>query len=300
TRYCTPQLFLCYMTVPHNIIIADAGGTKTDWIMLTSPSDYSPLSFRGESLNILQLTPEDIRNRLSCIPFTCQNPEIYFYGAGCATPQLCDDMYRHLAYRWPAAYHIEVASDLIASGRALFGDAEGLACILGTGSNSGFFIGGKLKQRVPSLGFILGDEGSGASLGRRLIADFLKGILYPDLSRRFTHAYGLSLDEVLQRVYRTEAPAAFLASVVPFLTQNITDPQISVLIASEFDRFFERNIRLYNLTPNTPIGFTGGIASTFNKALCEAALRHGYTIDRILSTPLSGLITYHTRFHDNV
>lgn len=268
--------------------------------MLSPASGFTPLSFRGESLNILQLTPEDIRNRLSCVPFVCQNPEIYFYGAGCATSRLCDDMYRYLANRWPSAYRIEVASDLIASGRALFGDTEGLACILGTGANSGLFIKGMLKQRVPSLGFILGDEGSGASLGRRLISDFLKGILSPDLSRRFRNDYGLSLDEVLQRVYRTEAPAAFLAGVVPFLAQNMTDPQISFLIASEFDRFFERNVRLYTLTPNTRIGFTGGIASTFNKPLCEAALRYGYIIDRILPTPLQGLITYHTQFHDNV
>ncbi|MDE5877366.1 MAG: ATPase [Muribaculaceae bacterium] len=288
------------MTVPHTIIIADAGGTKTDWVMLPSHSDYSPLSFRGEGLNVLQLTPEDIEYRLSCVPFACQTPEIYFYGAGCATTQLCDNMYQHLKHRWPSANRIEVASDLIASGRALFGDNEGLACILGTGSNSGLFIDGKLKQRVPSLGFILGDEGSGASLGRRFISDFLKGILSPDLTRRFSNEYRLSLDEVLQRVYRTEAPAAFLAGFVPFLAQNIAEPQISVLIASEFDRFFERNICLYSLMPNTHIGFTGGIASTFSEALREAAIRHGYTIDHIISDPLQGLITYHTHFHDNV
>lgn len=287
------------MTVPYPIIIADAGGTKSDWVMLYS-STVSPIFFKGDSLNILQLTTEDIEHRLAHVPFADQPAEIYFYGAGCATSQLCDDMRRHLAQRWPAAHHIEVASDLIAAGRALFGRSDGLACILGTGSNSGLFAGGCLKQRVPSLGFILGDEGSGASLGKRLISDFLKGILSPDLSRRFKYEYGLNLDTVLKRVYRAEAPAAFLATVVPFLARNITDPQIADMITSEFDRFFERNVRLYNLSADTYIGFTGGIASTFNTALCESASRHGYSIVRILSTPLQGLIDYHIHFHDNV
>ncbi len=287
------------MTVSYPIIIADAGGTKTDWIML-SPSAISPISFRGDGLNILQLAAEDIKHRLSKVPFAEQPVNIYFYGAGCATSQLCEDMRRYLAERWPTTQNIEVASDLIASGRALFGASEGLACILGTGSNSGFFAEGNLKQRVPSLGFILGDEGSGASLGKRFISDFLKGILSPELSERFTREYKLNLDTVLQRVYRDDAPAAFLATVVPFLAQNIHEPQIYALIMSEFERFFKRNVQLYHLSNDTNIGFTGGVASTFKGPLCEAASRYGYSITRILSTPLQGLIDFHTHFHDNV
>lgn len=286
------------MTVPHNIIIADAGGTKSDWILL-SPADCSPITFRGEGLNILQLKAEDIESRLSCVPFTYEPVEIHFYGAGCATPKLCDDMCQHLAKRWPMATHIEVASDLIASGRALFGSSNGLACILGTGSNSGLFKRGRLTQQVPSLGFILGDEGSGASLGKRFISDFLKGILSPGLSKSFNAAYGLRLDEVLRRVYRAEAPAAFLASIVPFIAQNMNDPQIKALLTSEFDRFFERNVLPYRLSHDIPIGFTGGIASTFSPLLYEAASRYGHRIACILSAPMQGLIDYHIHFKHN-
>ncbi|MDE6097406.1 MAG: ATPase [Muribaculaceae bacterium] len=280
------------------ILIADCGSTKTHWCLLdkkTIAAEYFTIG-----MNAVLLTPAEMEEiiRRELLPqtgtLTESVSEIHFYGAGCLGDEICGNVATALAAVFTAASTIEVDSDLLGAARALCGRRPGIACILGTGSNSCYYDGERITENVSPLGYILGDEGSGAVLGKILVGDVLKRQLPDDLCEKFLSQFGLDRLSIIRRVYKEPAPNRFLASVSPFLLSNIDRPEIHALVTNAFSAFFRRNITNYPQAGKYPVSFIGSIACYYETQLHEAAAPFGYTIGKIVKSPMPGLVEYHT------
>lgn len=282
------------------IWIADSGGTKTDWVKTMGGKTVAEL--HGSGTNAFMQSAETIAGNISrdtadarsasadCYPDAPAT--VYFYGAGCRGCGI-ENMRAALRRVFGEGAYIYVHSDLLAAARALFGDGEGIACILGTGSNSGLYTRGEITANVPPLGFILGDEGSGATLGRRLLADALKSQLPERLCKDFLEEYQLTADAAVERVYRSPRPNTFLASLVPFLSAHRDEEAVQRLLQDEFARFFRRNVAAY-ARPDLPVSFVGGVATHFREEVAQAARSLGFSTGLFLERPLPRLTAYHT------
>ena len=235
------------------------------------------------------LTNELIPN----LPAEANGADIYFYGAGC-TPEKCIIMKGLLQKAFPKSPTIEVMSDLWGAARALCGHKPGIACILGTGSNSCYYDGKDMVANTPPLGYILGDEGSGAVLGKLFVADALKGLLPESLTRIFFEETGLTKADFLDNIYKKPMPSRFLASMAPFITRHKDEePMLKELAIRNFRSFFSRCIAPYG-HPEMPVNFIGGLAFSYENELKEAARIEGLTIGTIEKGPMDGLIKYHS------
>lgn len=281
-------------------VIADAGSTKTDWLAIDG-SGMQIAAVKTGGLNVLTVDTDEILRTLAEVKATialgCQPCAVHFYGAGCATPQLCAGMRDMLCNTWTEAVTVSAESDMLGAARALFGDRAGLVCILGTGSNSCLYDGCAIADNVPSLGYILGDEGSGAALGKRLLSDALKRQLPASLTDKFLKWSGLSVAETLERVYRQSNPNRYLASLAPFIKDNLQHDAIHSIAVAEIDRFFCRNVAMYHHEADLPLGFVGSIAVELEDVVREVAVKRGFRISRIIRTPMDGLAEYHGRQH---
>ena len=188
---------------------------------------------------------------------------------------------------------VHVLSDLAGAARGLLGTEEGYICMIGTGSNSGYYDGINITANVPPLGFILGDEGSGASLGKILLADFLRGIMPPLLSDEFRNDYGAEKDEIVSQVYRGIFPSRYIGGFVRFLKDHISDPYCRNLVKTSFGEFVKRNLKLYKISGKTKIAVTGSVAWHFRDILEEVLKEHSFKISTITRDPIKGLIRYH-------
>lgn len=275
------------------ILIADCGSTKTDWVLHDGSGIVTRVKTQG--LNPTQQSSDDIFRILSTelagkidkdAPKT-----IYFYGAGCAYENANKRMEAALK-RIFSTKDIHINSDLLAAARALCGHEEGIACILGTGSNSCLFDGEKIVDNTPSLGYILGDEGSGAHLGRQLVSDCIKKQLPKELREKFLGQYNLDIAGILERVYHTPLPNRWLASFTPFLCENRKYAEIQALLKHCFKQFFLRNTMVYRRSW-LPIHIIGGVGINFANEIKEAAESLGLSIGNIVESPMEGLIEYH-------
>ena len=273
-------------------IIADSGSTKTDWLIIDQ--DRADKRFQTAGMNPSTMTDEAIAHLLQ----TEVAPELNnwratstaggemaltFYGAGCRPEQI--DRMAGLLCQHLGCASASVHSDLLGAARALCGTAPGIVCILGTGSGSAVYDGEKFVQSTPSLGYILGDEGSGASLGKHFLANLLKGLLPPHIVAEFQQQYALDVAQVIQKTYREPAPNRFLAQFTRFVAQHRDDPAVHALIVDEFRQFFERNILNYH-RPDWPINLVGSIAYHFRDELQKAAQALGLRIGKIVQSPL--------------
>ena len=271
------------------ILIADSGSTKTEWVT-------DQLTIQTQGINPVRDTEEQILTtlRTELVPQLYPTPtsvsQIHFYGAGCIPPY-SDTVRRALAQTFPSAA-IQVYSDLLGAARALCGHAPGIACILGTGSNSCLCDQGEIVSNISPLGYILGDEGSGAVLGRTLLSEMLKGS-FKHLWPIFTDEYNLNTTDIIDRVYRQPQPNKFLATLVPFIHKHIDDPQVNQMVIHEFERFLQRNVRAYG-RPDLPVNFVGGLASSFRPQLEEACLHCGLRLGTILRRPATRILSFHT------
>lgn len=280
-----------------NIVIADAGSTKVDWVISAQQGNVEN-HVHTHGLNALMADAEDVNvlfeKAKNLLAFEDSINEIYYYGAGCATPEICKKISKSLSKVWGVdEASIHVYSDLLGAARSLFGSTSGIACILGTGSNSCLYNGMEIEDNVPSLGFILGDEGSGAALGKRLIADAFKGQLPPLIRDRFLESYDLSKEDILDYTYKRPAANRFLASLVPFLKDHVWNPYVYSLVREEFISFLRRNVAMYKGCHSLPLAFTGSIAYYFSDILNEAAEYLGFKINKIEKNPMGGLIAFH-------
>lgn len=277
------------------ILIADSGSTKTEWCLFHS--DVTHTYFHTAGLNPYFQTPqeqtEEIAKRL--LPWLREQTEepvdaVYFYGAGCTSEKI-PVVQQVLRGAFPDA-QISVFSDMVAVAHALCGRSAGIACILGTGSNSCFYDGREICSNVSPLGFILGDEGSGAVLGRLLVGDILKNQTSVELRERFFQKFNLTPDEIIERVYRKPFPNRFLASLSPFLAENLHEPEIYRLVYGSFSAFLRRNVMQYDYT-HYPIHFSGSVAYYYQDVLRRAASDLHLQVGEIVRGPMEGLIAYY-------
>jgi N-acetylglucosamine kinase-like BadF-type ATPase len=219
--------------------------------------------------------------------------EVHFYGAGC-TKEKQPIVERALRANLTINGECEVASDMLGAARGICGHKPGIACILGTGSNSCSYDGKYLVKNVSPLGFILGDEGSGAVLGKLLVGDVLKNQMSETITKRFFEKFKMTSAEIIDRVYRQPKPNTFLASFVPFLEENLDDPQIYRLVKESFRSFLRRNVMQYEGWQTLPIGFNGSIAKIYKQPLLEALQEEGMHLGRIIQAPMEAMVEYHT------
>ena len=276
------------------MLIADSGSTKTDWCVILDNTPIKRIGTKG--LNPFFQSEEKIQHELthSLLP---QLPEgtidsVYFYGAGC-TPEKAPTLRRAIADSLPIVGNIKAYSDMLAAARGLCGREAGIACILGTGSNSCFYDGKEIVNHISPLGFILGDEGSGAVLGKLLVGDILKNQLSPAIKEAFLKQFDLTVHEIIDRVYRQPFPNRFLASLSPFIAQHLEEPGIRQLVLGSFIAFLRRNVMQYDYT-QYPAHFIGSVAHCYKEILQEAAQETGIRIGKILQSPMEGLIQYHS------
>lgn len=278
------------------ILVADCGSTKIDWCLLNNGKVEKQVFTLG--MNAVMLTEEEMKQRLAdeLAPELDGYPisEVYFYGAGCISDEVCSNVARAIRANLPTATVVEVHTDLLAAARALCGHNPGIACILGTGSNSCYYDGNRIVDNVSPLGFILGDEGSGAVLGKIMLGDILKNQLPADLCEKFLTQYDLDRLTIIRRVYKEPQGNRFLASVTPFLLENIDRPEIHALVLNAFKAFFVRNIAQYPDYRNHDVNFIGSIAFYYRAVLAEAAEQCGCRIGTIIKSPMEGLIKFHT------
>lgn len=276
-------------------LIADCGSTKIDWCLLDGTTTVKQVYTCG--MNAIMLTEEEMAQRIreELLPEVSEFAidEVYFYGAGCISPEVCANVANAIRASIPASV-IEVHTDLLAAARALCGHKPGIACIMGTGSNSCCYDGEKIVDNVSPLGYILGDEGSGAVLGKLLVGDVLKNQLPAELCEKFLKQYELDRMTIIRRVYKEPGGNRFLASVTPFLIQNIEEPAVHRLVLNSFKSFFVRNIANYDNYRELPVNFVGSIAFYYQEVLREAASAMDCTVGTIIKSPMEGLIKFHT------
>ncbi|MGQ7870154.1 ATPase [Sunxiuqinia sp. sy24] len=278
-----------------SILIADSGSTKTDWL-LTGVSEGT-LSFQTKGINPFFRTSEDIYEELRdklLLPAGCTLTKIYFYGAGIVNQERGDVIRTALNQLYPNV-PAETHSDILGASRALFGSEAGIACIVGTGSNTCLYDGERIMTRVPPLGFILGDEFSGAVLGRKLLGDFFKNIMPIDVQNLFRQEFILTEAEVLNAVYRTERPNKYLAGFAPFLSKNSHKLYCQELITSSAKEFFDRNILQIPEANQFSLGFVGSVAWNFKETVEELAAQYHFQKPFILKGPIEKLKEYHER-----
>lgn len=275
-------------------LIADSGSTKTHWCLIKD--DVEIQHFFTKGINPFYQTKDEIGSEIDIhlMPeikhFEVEN--IYFYGAGCSFPEKKAIVADALGLRFRDAV-IEVQSDLLAAARSLFLHSEGIACILGTGSNSCYYNGAEITANVSPLGFILGDEGSGAVLSKTFVSDCLKNQVPKQLSEKFFQQYDFTPAVILEKVYKQPFPNRFLATFTPFLLENIGEPSIYNLVLSGFNSFFLRNVKQYSVN-NMKVGFVGSVAYYFANILKTSAAEHSIEIGDIVQSPMKGLIQYHS------
>lgn len=277
-------------------LIADCGSTKIDWCLLNGNKKVAQIFTTG--MNALLMTEEEmaecIMTELMPSLQGYEVTEIFYYGAGIISDEIKNQVKNALKRNMPHVNKIEVDSDLLAAARALCQHQPGIACILGTGSNSCYYDGEKVVDNVSPLGYILGDEGSGAVLGKLLVGDVLKKQLPEHLCQKFLKEYNLDRNTIIDRVYRKPAANRFLAQFAPFLEQNINEPSIHAIVLRSFTDFFTRNVASYPNYKELPCNFVGSIALLQRDVLNEAASKLGITIGTIIQAPMEGLIKFHS------
>lgn len=285
------------------ILIADSGSTKVHWCLVTASGQCS--DFRTDGINPMFQTCDAMRNsicnqllpQIAPLLWAGTLTHVFFYGAGC-TPEKKVFVQKALEMVFKKA-QIQVESDMVGAARGLLGHNAGVACILGTGSGSCYYNGENIEWNVPSLGYILGDEGSAAVLGKRLVGDLLKNQLGDDLKEAFFKEYETSMPDIFEKVYRQPFPNRFLAKLSKFCADHIEDKRIHDLVYDHFVQFIRRNLVQYFPMTNAQspitngIGFVGSIAYYYRPILEEAMKAEGLPLGTILQDPIEGLKEYH-------
>lgn len=278
-------------------LIADGGSTKVNWALMSDSGKIAGYSTPG--INPSVNSPEAITSTiadglLGALPPGTVITRVEYYGAGCRGAA-CTAMEQILRTLFPSATSVTVDSDITGACKALADGNPAIVCILGTGANSCLYDGERIVDNVPPMGYILGDEGSGAWLGKALVSDIFKGLLPPEVTGEFHQEFPYGYDEMIRRIYRPGngdlPPNRFLASFAPFLGRHMHVPQIRDIVKTGFTLFFERNVEVYfrrhtNIAPSTPVCFVGSIADAFSPLLRQVADTYGRRVAAIRRSPL--------------
>lgn len=277
------------------ILLADSGSTKTDWLLFDD-NGQQVTRFASVGFNPFYQSQTVIAQGLhtEVVP-NVRGPvsEVHFYGAGCADEATSRPARDALAAAFPTAA-IAVHSDLLAAARGLCGQEAGIACILGTGSNNCLYDGEKIVNNIGSLGFWLGDEGSGGYLGKRLVVHYLHGELPTELHEAFRAVYpDVARLSVLDRAYKQPFPNRYFATFAPFLSQHLAHPFIKALVQEAFRVFLNIYVVRHPGSGSLPVHFTGSVAHYFGVFLKEVLVEKGLELGSIQKSPMPGLVRYH-------
>ncbi|MGN7720875.1 N-acetylglucosamine kinase [Chitinophaga sp. 22620] len=274
-------------------LVADSGSTKTEWCLMDGKlrstyntqgiSPYFQTSVQMEELIREELLPQ-LGDRAP--------DELYYYGTGCSAEQNVKLVHKALHAIWPGT-KISVNTDLMAAARALCGREPGIASILGTGSNSCYYDGNEIVKNNPGLGFILGDEGSGAYLGRKVLQYYLYQTFDDEMRFRFDQKFNVEKDQILDNVYRQPLPNRYLASFTPFLAENRGHYMIENILEDGLNEFFFNHIYKYSESWTVALHFTGSVAWHFRDIIEELCQLYELQLGRILRNPMDGLTVFH-------
>ncbi|NUO01059.1 MAG: hypothetical protein HUU01_10640 [Saprospiraceae bacterium] len=280
------------MMTTRTFLIADSGGTKAAWAL--AQQGRVIWQQRTPGLPPSFLSDAEIIGLAKSIADQINTPieGVYFYGTGCREAHASVRMKKLLQRVFPKV-PLEVETDILGAARALCGYEEGIACILGTGSNACHCKDGQIVQNIGGLGFILGDEGSGAALGKTLIAAYLNNELPDELHRALETTYALHRDEIIDSVYRKPGPNRYLAAFAPFVEQWLEHPWMTALAEREFRAFFEKSVLKFAVDAAIPVHFTGSVACHFEKTICSIAQKMGLQAGTFLTDPIEGLAAFH-------
>ncbi len=275
------------------ILVADGGSTKTEWIIINQGTAGG--SFFSTGINPYFLTTDEIRlllareiKEISGLPVS----QIFFYGTGCNSEAKKESVRGALQSIFPAE-QIFIGTDLLGAARSLCQNNEGIACIMGTGSNSCYYNGSVIVSNVSPLGYILGDEGGGAVLGRKLISAVLKRQVPDHIIDLFFETYKITPAEIQENVYIKPFPNRFLGQFARFFSANINIPELKEIVSDSFNEFIKRNILQYPESSRLNIHFTGSIAFHFSQILTDLLVTSGLNPGKITLSPMQGLISYH-------
>ncbi len=274
-------------------LIADSGSTNTEWRLLSSGSARS---YSGNGINPFFVEEDLILKEiesLGLLEFKNSITEIHFYGAGLAIREVKEIIHKLLRISFGEDVRIFVNDDILAASRALFHKESGISCILGTGSNSSLYIEGKIIDKIPALGYILGDEGSGSDIGKRLINALLKKDISENLRKKILKEKSLSIEDILLNVYKKPQPNKYLASFSTIVNDYIHEDEIKDIVYSAFKSFLRKNISKYKNYKSYNIGFIGSIAFHFRDILTEVMKDEGLELYKILDKPADELAAYH-------
>ena len=275
-------------------LIIDAGSTKMEWVLINGKEVMARFTTEGFNPNYSdsdRLT-EMLTHQLPVVVPT-EMQTIYYYGTGCGAEKnrviVADTFRQHFV-----GAEIHVTHDLMAAAHAVLGNEKGIACILGTGANSCVYDGGQIVEKAVSLGYMVGDEGSGCYIGRQIVKSYFYGFMPENLRERFNEKYQLKVDDFVNQLYHNGQPNRYLASFAPFASENLDDPFISNLVRQCFDEYIKAFICRYDGYQSMKVSFVGSVAFHFMDILKSCLEAHGITMGEVLQNPMDGLVKYHT------
>ncbi|NPA08945.1 MAG: ATPase [Chlorobi bacterium] len=280
------------------VAIVDSGSTKSDWVIL---DDFKKVFLKTETIGFnpnfinKELIVPEIEKNTSLSTVKNSVTKIYFYGSGCGVQQNCDIIIEELGKVFIGA-EIIVKEDLTAAAYAAYRGKPAIVCILGTGSNSCYFNGETIKIQLPSLGFLVGDEGSGSAIGKQLVRRFFMQKLPADLSSEFEETYKLTVEEALKNMYHTSRPNAYLADFNKFVVERKDHPYLQKMVHDEMLSFFDYQVLPYMESRDAEINFIGSIAYYYEDILRSAAAELNLTVGQIVQKPIESLVSYHIQY----
>jgi len=276
------------------ILIADSGSTKTEWALIKE--DKSVINFKTIGLNPVFVSTQDVVNELKSTKlnnYLTEVKQVYFFGAGCSTESRQSVILKALNELFINS-KIKVDSDLLGAGLSQFGNSKGIIGILGTGSNTGIYNNGEIIENISSLGYILGDEGSGAVIGKAFIKLFLNNELTEDIRLKFSKKYDINIDTIITKVYKEPFPNRFLASFMPFIYDNKNDEIVENMLYNSFAEFFEKTICKYNNYQSYQLKLIGSIAFYFSDIIGDICISKGINFVSVSQSPLKALVKYYS------
>ena len=276
------------------IVVVESGATKAHWVFLEGHSVVKHLYTAGLNPNAVSLG--QMRKEIAVVQMQAKelpaHLKIFFYGAGCLGEEGAQKLHSALKNHFPDAA-ISVKSDLVAAGIALYGKGSGVVSILGTGSSCCYYRNGAIQYVAPSLGYLLGDEGGGFSLGKELLNRYAYGLLPLELTEMFAAAF--PSDSLVAELYKSPSPAGYLAQFVPFMVNNFQHPYVKQLVKEAFERYIQRQVvPVCTKCGTASIGVVGSVGVLFSTILEPVAAQYGLCVDGFVQYPIDALIQYHS------
>ena len=280
------------------VLIADSGSTKCDWLAITEHGqelhEFHTMGF-NPYFHDADLVEREMKGNTQAMSMADSVDRVYFYGAGSSSPELCEVIAEGLRRVFVHA-EVHVGHDLDGAAYSTYTGEPAVTCILGTGSNSCMFDGDTVTEKVPALGYILGDEGSGSWFGKKLLASFLYRALPQAIHDDFEEHYGLNKMAITKKVYQEPDANVFLASFMTFLGRHKSDPFVEQWLNEGFKAFLDVHVACFEGASGMPIHFVGSVAYYFQDALKRACKERGYRVGNIIKKPIDGLAQYHVQF----